>query len=189
MADSLRIRFLDVGQGDAIVGILPGGMRALVVDVCDADRVLDFIEAEKVREVVLFITHSHADHSRGAEPLLAALADSSCPASLIAVFCGQDRLEATNGYRSLLRLMGNAIRRLTRNEPHNSSNDFNTHLNSRPKFRELFAPVEVTVVHPEYADRLCLAAVNPNETAGSTTFGSQSDALAISGDGPVSGTS
>ena len=166
MADSLRIRFLDVGQGDAIVGILPGGVRALVVDVCDADRVLDFIEAERVREVVLFITHSHADHARGAEPLLAALADANCPANLIAVFCGQDRLEATAGYRKLLQLMGNAIRRLTRSQSQNPSSDFNTQLNDRPEFRELFAPVGVTVVHPEYADRLSLAGVDPNEAAG-----------------------
>ena len=147
MADSLRIRFLDVGQGDAIVGILPGGVRALVVDVCDADRILDFIEAERVREVVLFITHSHADHARGAEPLLAALGDANCPANLIAVFCGQDRLEATTGYRRLLRLMGNAIRRLTRSQSQNPSSDFTTQLNDRPEFRELFAPVGVTVVH------------------------------------------
>ena len=166
MADSLRIRFLDVGQGDAIVGILPGGIRAFVVDVCDADRVLDFIETEKVQEVVLFITHSHADHSRGTEPLLAALADSTCPASLIAVFCGQDRLEATAGYRKLLQLIGNAIRRLSRSQPQNPSSDFNTQLNDRPEFRELFAPIRATVVHPEYADRLCLAGVNPNEAAG-----------------------
>lgn len=166
MAQSLRIRFLDVGHGDAIVGILPDGRRAIVVDVYDADRVLDFIEAESVREVVLFITHSHADHTQGAEPLLVALADETCPANLIAVFCGQDRLEATVGSRRLLQLVGNAIRRLTRSQPRNPSRDFNTQLNNLPEFRELFRPVGVTVVHPEYADRLCLAGVNPNETAG-----------------------
>jgi competence protein ComEC len=170
VVESLRIRFLDVGQGDAIVAILPGGIRAAVVDVCDAERVLDFIEAEKVREIVLFITHSHADHTRGAEILLAALADETCPATLIAVFCGQDRLGLTDGYRQLLRLTGNAMRRLTRSQPRNPSNDFNTQLNSLGPFRELFGSVRVTVVHPEYADRLSLAGVNPNETAGVLLF-------------------
>ena len=167
MAESLRIRFLDVGQGDAIVGILPGGSRAVVVDVYDAERVLDFIEAENVREVVLFVTHSHADHTRGAEPLLAALADESCSANLIAVFCGQDRChDATDRYKRLLRLMGNATRRLTRSQPRNPSSDFNTQLNHLPEFRKLYGSVGVSVVHPEHADRLCLAGVNPNETAG-----------------------
>jgi hypothetical protein len=170
VAEILRIRFLDVGQGDAIVAILPGGSRAVVVDVYDAERVLDFIEAENVREVVLFVTHSHADHTRGAEPLLAALADESCPADLIAVFYGQDRLNPSGGYKRLLQLMGNATRRLTRAEPRNPSGDFNTRLNHFPLFRELFGSVGVTVVHPEYADRLCLAGVNPNETAGVLLF-------------------
>ncbi len=166
MVQSLRIRFLDVGQGDAIVAILPGGSRAVVVDVCDAERVLDFIEAENIREVVLFVTHSHADHARGAEPLLAALADETCPAHLIAVFCGQDRLNPTPSYLRLLRLIGNATRRLTRSQPRNPSSDFNTRLNQVAAFRELFGAIHVTVVHPEYADRLSLAGVNPNETAG-----------------------
>lgn len=170
MAESLRIRFLDVGQGDAIVAVLPGGIRAAVIDVCDAERVLNFIEAEKVREVILFITHSHADHRRGAQPLLTALADETCPATLIAVFCGQDRLGPTDGYRKLLCLMGNAMRRLTRSQARNPSGDLNTQLNYLGAFRELFRPVGVTVVHPEHADRLSLAGVNPNETAGVLLF-------------------
>ena len=62
--------------------------------------------------------------------------------------------------------MGNAIRRLTRSQSQNPSSNFNTQLNDRPEFRELFAPVGVTVVHPEYADRLSLAGVDPNEAAG-----------------------
>ncbi len=58
MPETVRVRVLNVGQGDAIVGILPDSDRAFVVDVYDADRVLDFLTEEGISEVVLFLSHS-----------------------------------------------------------------------------------------------------------------------------------
>ena len=71
MPDLLRVRIFDVGEGDAIAGILPGGQRAFVVDVFKADPILDFLEAEGISEVVLFISHSDRDHIRGVNDFLA----------------------------------------------------------------------------------------------------------------------
>ena len=106
------------------------------------------------------------DHTLGAEGLLAALEDSTCPADLIAVFFSNDRMKSTQSYRALLQLIGNATRRLSRNEPRRPSSDFTTQLNEVIGFRELFAPTVLTVVHPDPADRLNLLDVNPNEIAG-----------------------
>lgn len=167
MAGDLRIRFLDVGQGDAIVGILPGSRRAFVVDVCNADSVLDFLEAEQITEVVLFLTHSDDDHTRGARDLLAELTGQNS-AKLLAVFFSRDRLTASKGseYRRLLRSICHAERRLSKDDPRNPSADFNTLLNQLPRFAALFLPVRVFVVHPAKADQDGLHGVNTNDTAG-----------------------
>jgi hypothetical protein len=167
LAGDLRIRFLDVGQGDAIVGILPGGRRAFVVDVCNADRVLDFLEAEEITEIVLFLTHSDRDHTRGAQDLLAALTEQAL-ANVLAIFFSRDRLTASRGseYCRLLQFIGRIERRLSRNDPRNPSADFNTLLNQLPAFAALFPPVRVIVVHPAKADQDSLNGVSTNETAG-----------------------
>lgn len=167
MAGDLRVRFLDVGQGDAIVGVLPGGRRAFVVDVCKADRVLDFLEAEEVTEVVLFLTHSDADHTRGAQELLTGLADQ-VSVKVLAIFFSRDRINASKGseYISLLRFIGRVERRLSRDDPRHPIADFNTLLNQLPAFADLFHPVRVLVVHPSKADQDSLHGINTNETAG-----------------------
>ena len=64
-----RIRFLNVGQGDATVILLPGSTRAVIVDVFDGPRVLEAIEEEGVDELVAFLSHSDRDHAAGLEYL------------------------------------------------------------------------------------------------------------------------
>jgi len=163
----LRIRFLDVGQGDAIVGVLPGGRRAFVVDACRADPVLDLLESEGISEVVLFLTHSDRDHTRGAQDLLVELDSDHNPARVLAIFFSRDRITATKGgeFERLVRFIGRIERRLSRRDPRHPSADFNTVLNELPAFAELFDPVRVYVVHPEKADQDSLIGAT-NETAG-----------------------
>lgn len=167
MADDFRIRFLSVGQGDAIVGLLPGGRRAFVVDVFNADRVLDFLEAEGISEVILFLTHSDRDHTLGAQDLLAELASDHNPARVLGVFFSRDRISSAKGseYSALVRFVGRTGRRLSRDDARSLNADFNTVLNRIPAFAELFDPVRVLVIHPEKADQDCLVGCL-NETAG-----------------------
>ena len=165
MADTLRIRFLDVGQGDAIVGILPGGRRAFIVDVCKSDPVLDFLDSEGITEVILFLTHSDRDHTQGVQNLLADLEEKRL--RVLAIFFSSDRINANRGndYVRLHQLIGRSSRRLSRQAPRFLGADFNTNLNHLPRFEELFHPVRIAVIHPEWADQRSLIG-NTNESAG-----------------------
>jgi beta-lactamase superfamily II metal-dependent hydrolase len=169
VVEELRIRFLDVGQGDAIVGILPGGTRAFVVDVCDAQRVLDFLEAERISEVVLFLTHSDRDHTKGAQDFLAELTSDHSPIRVLAIIFSQDRIKVGEGgeYQRLAQFIGKTGQRLSRNDPRDYFNEhFTTGLNRIPTFARLFDPVRITVVHPAKEDQDCLLRNRTNETAG-----------------------
>ena len=98
MPGTVRVRVLNVGQGDAIVGILPGGERAFVVDVYDADKVLDFLAAEGISEVVLFLSHSDRDHTAGASDFIAEFPRSG---GILGIFYNHDRLNAQTHLRHL----------------------------------------------------------------------------------------
>src|ERR1017187_5339503 len=68
---TIRIAFLDVGQGDTIVISLPEQREAVVVDCIDADAVLQYLKHEKIVTVrALVLTHLHADHYRQATAFL-----------------------------------------------------------------------------------------------------------------------
>jgi competence protein ComEC len=68
---TVRIAFLDVGQGDTVVISLPGQREAVVVDCIDADAVLQYLKHENVLTVrALILTHLHADHYRQATAFL-----------------------------------------------------------------------------------------------------------------------
>ena len=65
-ASSLRIRQLDVGQGDAALITTPEGRRILIDAGPNADRVAALLRAEGVDTVDLAIaSHNHADHIGG----------------------------------------------------------------------------------------------------------------------------
>ena len=72
--EDLRVSFIDVGQGDATLVILPDG-RSILVDAgpdVEAKAVLQELSNEGVHEKIdyLVLTHPDADHITGAEAVL-----------------------------------------------------------------------------------------------------------------------
>jgi competence protein ComEC len=73
--DELRVHVLDVGQGDSILIIAPGGKSVLVdAGTPGAGRVvLDAMRRYGVKQIDLMVaTHAHADHIGGADEVLGA---------------------------------------------------------------------------------------------------------------------
>lgn len=68
-APPLEIRFLDVGQGDAV--LLREGERTVLVDAGPADRVVARLRELGVESIDLLIaSHNHADHIGGMDAVL-----------------------------------------------------------------------------------------------------------------------
>jgi competence protein ComEC len=66
---ALEIRFLDVGQGDAI--LIRNGTRTALIDTGPSDAVASRLRALGVDTIHLFVaSHNHADHIGGADAVL-----------------------------------------------------------------------------------------------------------------------
>lgn len=166
MPEPLRIRIFDVGEGDAIAGILPGGERAFVVDVFKADPILDFLEAERISEAVLFVSHSDRDHILGVREFLVGF---EAPRSVLGILFNKDRVhrDVGAGYRRVRQAIADSSRRMSRLDPRNLCAEFNTNLNRMPDFARLFEPlVTARVVHPAPADQLSFVDTDTNEGSG-----------------------
>jgi competence protein ComEC len=62
---SVKVAFLDVGQGDSIVVTVPDTGEAVIIDCPEADTVIEFLRGEHIRFIrALIITHLHLDHFR-----------------------------------------------------------------------------------------------------------------------------
>ena len=158
--EPLRVRILDVGQGDAIVAILPGARRALVVDAFDGPKVLSTLEDEGVEELVLFLSHSDADHVRGVDYLI-----DNFDGTFVACFFNGDRLSATlkSAYVTRLRFLASA----TRAQPGSWSAPFDIGLNSDTRFASVaLPPVAIEVLHPTYDERMSFLGASTNEASG-----------------------
>ncbi|HYE66019.1 MAG TPA: ComEC/Rec2 family competence protein [Pyrinomonadaceae bacterium] len=73
--DELQVHVLDVGQGDSILIVAPGGKSALVdAGVPGSGRVvLDAMQRYGLKEINLLVaTHAHADHIGGADEVIGA---------------------------------------------------------------------------------------------------------------------
>lgn len=71
---SLAVIFLDVGQGDSIIILLPSAGHAILVDCPDtaSNIVLEFLQKNRIRCLSLaMISHFHVDHCEGFANLLA----------------------------------------------------------------------------------------------------------------------
>ncbi len=166
MPDPLRVRIFDVGEGDAIAGILPGGQRAFVVDVFKADPILDFLEAEGISEVVLFISHSDRDHILGVKDFLAGFEP---PRSILGILFNKDRIRANVGrdYKRTLQFIANVSRQESKRNPRHLRAEFNTNVNDIDRYGRLFEPdVHARVVHPAPQDQDSLVDTDTNEASG-----------------------
>ncbi len=68
---TLKIAFLNVGQGDATVISCPDTHEAVVVDCLDFRAVLSYLREEEITDLsAIVITHLHADHYAGVPALL-----------------------------------------------------------------------------------------------------------------------
>jgi|GEM_PF-4304322 len=163
-AGTLRVRVLNVGQGDAVVVFLPESPRALVVDAFESERVLRALEENAIAEIVLFLSHSDKDHVDGVQYLL-----DNFRGRVVAFLYNRDRLNAVLGgrYVELLRSLARATReQATRNESVWSS-DFNTNLNADARFCWLVtAPVSLDVLHPTHDEQSSLLGTSTNEASG-----------------------
>jgi hypothetical protein len=166
VSEPLRVRIFDVGEGDAIAGILPGGHRAFVVDVFRADPILDFLESEKISEVILFVSHSDRDHIRGVREFLVGF---EAPRSVIGILFNKDRVHRDVGaeYRRVRQTIAACSRRMSKLDPRNLCAEFNTNLNRMPDFARLFDPaIHARVIHPTPADQLNFVDTDTNEGSG-----------------------
>ena len=159
----LRIKVLDVGQGDAIVVILPGGERALVVDAYDGLRVSQILDEEGIQEVVLFLSHSDQDHVAGVPDLVNNVCDMG--ATFVAFLHNADRLRKRVGPEYVASLRG--LAQATRSDPQTWSDSFDTGLNHDSRFSTIVTdPVALTVVHPTHDERMSLLSMSTNEASG-----------------------
>ncbi len=65
-----RTKFLDVGHGDSSI-IYFGDGKVVVIDIPDADKLLEELISQKIKVVdLIIISHSDADHCRGVNDFL-----------------------------------------------------------------------------------------------------------------------
>jgi beta-lactamase superfamily II metal-dependent hydrolase len=161
---TLRVRVLDVGQGDAILVFLPGARRALVVDAFDGERVIRALEENAIDEIILFLSHSDKDHVDGVHYLL-----DNFRGHFLAFFYNKDRLNARleSPYAARLRILAQATREQAMKVKDVWSGDFNTNLNSDGRFPQLVpVPISLEVLHPTHDEQSSLLGTSTNETAG-----------------------
>ena len=69
---TVRVAFIDVGQGDTIVVSVPETHEAVIIDCFDADAVMRYLEKYDIRHIRgLIVTHLHRDHCKGIIGLIA----------------------------------------------------------------------------------------------------------------------
>ena len=69
---TVRVAFIDVGQGDTIIISVPETHEAVIVDCFDAEAVICYLEKYDIRYIRgLIITHLHRDHCKGVIGLIA----------------------------------------------------------------------------------------------------------------------
>jgi competence protein ComEC len=71
--DELRVHVLDVGQGDSVLIVAPGGKTALIDagNPGNGKKILAALQRENVQQIDLFVaTHAHADHIGAADEVI-----------------------------------------------------------------------------------------------------------------------
>lgn len=68
--EEITIAFLDVGQGDSTVIILPDSTSAIVVDCPSESVTINYLEKKKIGNLYVFLTHTDLDHMGGIATLV-----------------------------------------------------------------------------------------------------------------------
>jgi competence protein ComEC len=72
--DTLRVHFIDVGQGDSILIQAPGGQTALIDGGYDNALALAYLQAQGIGRIdVMIASHPHADHIGGLVTILKSM--------------------------------------------------------------------------------------------------------------------
>ncbi len=68
--EKIVIAFLDVGQGDSTVVILPDSFSAVVVDCPKKPVTINYLEQKRISNLHVFLTHTDLDHMGGIADLV-----------------------------------------------------------------------------------------------------------------------
>ena len=110
--DELKVVVIDVGQGDSILVVAPGGKTVLVDagEPGDGKRVMEALKRHGVGQIDYFVaTHAHADHIGAADEVIKAT-----PVGEV-VYSGVPN--TTKNYEDFLKAIDEKNIRLTRAEP------------------------------------------------------------------------
>ena len=135
---SLTINFLDVGQGDCVVAVLPDGHSAILIDSAPGPAALDFLLDKRIDRLPLVVaSHTHRDHVGS---LLNTL--RSFNGSIGIVLCNADAplLPGPSTYRDLLEGLAELGHGGVELSP--AESPYSTQLGN----------VEVGLLHPTHAD-------------------------------------
>ena len=84
-AQTLELRFFDVGQGDAALIVTPEGKRVLIDAGPGASPVVPYLQAHHYDTLDLIVaSHNHTDHIGGMADVLASTVVRSLPVSTAA---------------------------------------------------------------------------------------------------------
>lgn len=72
--DDVQVHFINVGQGDSILILAPGGTAALIDGGYEGMGLVEYLQAHGVKRITLMVaTHPHADHIGGLVDVLHAM--------------------------------------------------------------------------------------------------------------------
>src|SRR3712207_4182694 len=110
--DELKVVVIDVGQGDSILVVAPGGKTVLVDagEPGDGKRIMEALKRHGVGQIDYFVaTHAHADHIGAADEVIKAT-----PVGEV-IYSGVPN--TTKNYEDFLKAIDEKNIRLTRAEP------------------------------------------------------------------------
>jgi competence protein ComEC len=152
----IKVAFLDVGQGDSIVILLPDSDSAILVDSAPGHTVANFLNRHGVRHIPLaVITHTHHDHMGSMLDTLRGFGGN-----IGALVCNIDKTVPSNANKK--RKYRNFLRELAGYE----RSGHIKRKNALAPMSEEYSGVKISILHPEDADlNDALASGKPNNAS------------------------